>query len=64
VPPLLANHLAGTRIAFEAYGIDKSYAQVLYSFWVASPHLGVVQLALLIVAWTHGCIGIRFWFRL
>jgi adenylate cyclase len=64
VPPLLANHLAGTRIAFAAYGIDKGYAQVLYNFWVAAPHLGVVQLVLLIVAWAHGCMGIRFWFRL
>lgn len=64
VPPLLATHLAGTRIAFAAYGVDRGYAQVLYSFWVTSPHLGVVQLVLLIVAWTHGCMGIRFWFRL
>jgi adenylate cyclase len=64
VPPLLVNHLAGTRIAFAAYGIDKGYAQVLYSFWVTSPHLGLMQVVLLIVAWTHGCLGIRFWFRL
>jgi adenylate cyclase len=64
VPPLLASHLAGTRIAFAAYGIDKGYAQVLYSLWVASPRMGVVQLALLIVAWAHGAMGIRFWFRL
>jgi adenylate cyclase len=64
VPPLLANHLAGTRIAFAAYGIDKGYAQVVYSFWVTSPHLGLLQIVLLIVAWTHGCLGIRFWFRL
>jgi adenylate cyclase len=64
VPPLLVSHLVGTRIAFAAYGLDKGYAQVLYAFWVASPYLGLVQIALLIVAWTHGCMGIRFWFRL
>ena len=64
VPPLLATHLAGTRIAFAAYGIDKGYAQVLYTFWVTSPYTGLVQIVLLIVAWTHGCLGIRFWFRL
>jgi adenylate cyclase len=63
VPPLLVTHLAGTRIAFAAYGIDKGYAQVLYSFWVFSPYVWL-QLALVIVAWTHGCIGIWFWFRL
>jgi adenylate cyclase len=64
VPPLLASHLIGTRIAFAAFGIDKGYAQVLYSFWVTSAQAGLVQLLLLIVAWTHGCIGIGFWFRL
>jgi adenylate cyclase len=64
VPPLLATHLAGTRIAFAAYGIDKGYAQVLYSFWVSSPYIWIIQQALVIVAWTHGCIGIWFWFRL
>jgi adenylate cyclase len=64
VPPLLVTHLVGTRIAFAAYGIDKGYAQVLYSFWVLSPYICMVQQALVIVAWTHGCIGIWFWFRL
>lgn len=64
VPPLLVTHLAGTRIAFAAYGIDKGYAQVLYSFWVLSPYICMVQQALVIVAWAHGCIGIWFWFRL
>jgi adenylate cyclase len=64
VPPLLANHLAVTRIAFAEFGVNKGYAQELYSFWIASPGLGAVQLTLLIVAWTHGCFGIAFWLRL
>src|SRR5271163_4691430 len=40
VPPLLANHLAVTRIAFASFGLNKGYAQELYSFWIASPPLG------------------------
>ena len=64
VPPLLANHLAATRIAFSTFDLNKGYAQELYSFWIASPFLGKAQLTLLIVAWTHGCIGIYFWLRL
>jgi adenylate cyclase len=44
--------------------LEKGYAQELYSFWIASPALGWVQLALLVVAWTHGCFGIAFWLRL
>jgi adenylate cyclase len=64
VPPLLANHLAGTRLAFGTFGLTKGYAQEFYSFWIAAPFFGWVQLALLIVAWTHGCLGLFFWLRL
>lgn len=64
VPPLLANHLAVTRVAFSEFGLNKGYAQELYSFWIASPALGDIQLALLVVAWLHGCLGITFWLRL
>ncbi|GAB3630292.1 adenylate/guanylate cyclase domain-containing protein [Pandoraea terrae] len=64
IPPLLANHLANTRIAFAAFGLNKGYAQLLYSFWIASPFFGRVQLMLLVVAWLHACYGIWFWLRL
>ena len=63
VPPLLANHLAVTRIAFAEFGVNKGYAQELYSFWIASPALGWIQLTLLVVAWLHACLGIAFWLR-
>jgi adenylate cyclase len=64
IPPLLANHLAVTRIAFSQFGLNKGYAQELYSFWIASPALGWLQLTLLIIAWLHGCLGLYFWLRL
>jgi adenylate cyclase len=64
VPPLLANHLAATRIAFATFDLNKGYAQELYSFWIASLFFGRVQITLLIVAWTHGCLGLHFWLRL
>ena len=63
IPPLLANHLAVTRIAFAEFDLTKGYAQELYSFWIASPALGWIQLTLLVVAWLHGCLGIAFWLR-
>ena len=44
--------------------LDKGYAQELYGFWVAAPVLGAVQAAALVVAWTHGCLGLYFWLRL
>ncbi len=64
IPPLLANHLVSGRIGLAAFGIDKGYAQELYSFWIAAPWFGQVQLTLLVVAWLHGCFGIYFWLRL
>ena len=64
IPPLLANRLASTRIAFAAFGLNKGYAQVLYSLWISAPFFGGVQLVLLVVAWLHGCYGIYFWLRL
>ena len=64
IPPLLAHHLIVTRIDYTLFGVVKGYSQELYSFWVASPFWGVVQVTLLIVVWTHGCIGIYYWLRL
>jgi adenylate cyclase len=64
IPLLLMNHLFATRIALAQFGLQKGYAQELYSFWVASPKLGVLQLSVLIVAWIHGCIGVYLWLRL
>ncbi|CAN0626809.1 Adenylate/guanylate cyclase domain-containing protein [Burkholderia multivorans] len=64
IPPLLANHVVNTRVAFAEFGLNKGYAQVLYSFWIDSPFFGRVQLMLLLVAWLHGCYGVWFWLRL
>jgi adenylate cyclase len=64
IPLLLMNHLYATRIALTQFGLQKGYAQELYSFWVAAPDLGVLQVSVLVVAWIHGCIGIYLWLRL
>ncbi|HEY4040375.1 MAG TPA: adenylate/guanylate cyclase domain-containing protein [Rhodopila sp.] len=64
IPFLLMNHLYATRIALVQYGLEKGYAQELYSFWVAWAGYGVLQVSVLIVAWIHGCIGVYLWLRL
>jgi adenylate cyclase len=64
IPALLCAHLIGERLGVTLYGLQRSYAQALYNFWVARPDLGVMQAMLLLVAWIHGCIGIYFWLRL
>ncbi|WP_293949522.1 adenylate/guanylate cyclase domain-containing protein [Sneathiella sp.] len=64
IPPLLILHVIGTRITHEVYGLDDSYRYVLYSIWVATPLLGLLQSIGLVVAWLHGCLGLHFWLRL
>ena len=64
IPALMCAHLIGERLGATLYGLERSYAQALYNFWVARPDLGVMQTVLLLVAWIHGCIGIYFWLRL
>jgi adenylate cyclase len=64
IPALLIHHLVVTRLALAIYGLEKGYAQELYSFRVASPEIGWLQLSVLVVAWTHGCLGVYFWLRL
>ena len=64
IPALMCTHLIGERLGVTLYGLQRSYAQALYNFWVVRPDLGVLQTVLLLVAWIHGCIGVYFWLRL
>jgi adenylate cyclase len=64
IPLVLLVHISNTRIALAVTGFAKNYAQELYFFWVGSPVGGIEQVLMLLVAWTHGCIGIFFWLRL
>jgi adenylate cyclase len=63
VPPLLAYHLAGTRIANAIFGTDDLYARAILNYFVQDHWAGGRQLALFCIAWIHGCIGIHFWLR-
>ncbi len=63
IPPLLTAHIVGNRLAQEMFGVTVSYARILTVFWVASPWRGALQTALLVIAWTHGCMGVHFWLR-
>lgn len=64
VPLLLVNHAVGTRGASTLTEYEDSYTMVVLLFWELKPELGVLQALLVIVAWTHGCIGIHFWLRM
>ncbi len=64
IPPLLILHYIGTLIIEQFYGVNPNYAWMLLIYWKGDIPTGVRQLAVLVIAWTHGCLGIYFWLRL
>ncbi|WP_456749942.1 MULTISPECIES: adenylate/guanylate cyclase domain-containing protein [unclassified Bradyrhizobium] len=64
VPMLIVAHVVGVRLGQTLYGHEKLYPQELYTFFIASPDRLWVMLAVLVIAWVHGCIGLYFWLRL
>jgi adenylate cyclase len=64
IPPLLATHFAGTRLAYEWYGVEDLYAKTVLALWHTTPANGIRQALLIAIAWTHGCIGLFFSLRL
>ncbi len=64
IPPLLIDHIIGTRGLHQEGGIDDGYTYVTYVLWTLAPWKGVEQMAVITVAWLHGCIGLHFWLRL
>jgi adenylate cyclase len=61
---LLAAHFAGTRYVISALGGHVDYSVVLYGLWFSDPIGGVAQALLVVIAWSHGCIGIAYNLRL
>jgi adenylate cyclase len=64
IPPLLWEHLVGTRIASSLAGSSDDYAHILAILWSLQPEAGLRQVATLAIAWLHGCIGLHYWLRL
>jgi adenylate cyclase len=64
IPALIISHITGVRLGPALYGQEKLYPQVLYAYWVASPHRAWSMTATVLVAWIHGCIGLHFWLRI
>ena len=64
IPVLLVNHAVGTRGASTLTAYEDSYTMLVLLFWELRPDLGLLQALLVVVAWTHGCIGIHYWLRL
>jgi adenylate cyclase len=64
IPALIITHVAGVRLGQALYGHEKLYPQVFFAFWIVWPYKMWLMFAVLIIAWTHGCIGLYFWLRM
>jgi adenylate cyclase len=60
IPLLVLEHVLGTRYASSMLGTDDSYPTILHILWTKKAY---TQTALVLVAWTHGVIGIHYVFR-
>jgi adenylate cyclase len=64
IPLLLARHFLATQLSAWLYGTDLTYTLVVLNLWYMTPAYGFVQVVLLVAAWTHAAIGLRFWLRI
>lgn len=64
LPAMLANHVCVTRVSYALFNLNKGYVAELNALWVATPAWGWLQIGVLVVAWTHACIGLFFLLRL
>jgi adenylate cyclase len=64
IPFLIIAHIVGVRLGQTLYGHEKLYPQELYLFFVSAGQRLWLMLAVLVIAWVHGCIGLYFWLRL
>jgi adenylate cyclase len=64
IPMLIMAHIIGVRLGQTLFGHQKRYPQELFLFWVSSHTRLWLMLAVLVIAWVHGCIGLYFWLRM
>jgi ferredoxin len=61
IPFLLFPHIVNTRIAHAVFGVNDTYLYELVRLW---PDRAVLQSLLLLLVWSHGCVGLHYWLRL
>jgi adenylate cyclase len=64
VPALVIAHIIGVRLGQTLFGHEKLYPQVLFVYWIWEPWRVWMMLAVMTIAWVHGCIGLYFWLRM
>jgi len=63
MPFMLIPHIFGTRVLADTYEVRATYDYVVVGMWVQHPVSAAVQALLLVIAWTHGCMGVRWWLQ-
>ena len=64
IPALVAAHVIGVKLGQMLYGQTKLYPQLFYAYWVVRSYRIWLMLAVLVIAWIHGSIGLYFWLRM
>lgn len=59
IPLLLVTHIIFTRAAHEIFDVNDRYEYLIGLIWGSSSARN--QSLLLLIVWTHGCIGLHFW---
>jgi adenylate cyclase len=64
IPALVITHIVGVRLGHTLFGHEKLYPQVFFAYWIVWPYKAWLMLAVMTIAWIHGCIGLYFWLRM
>jgi adenylate cyclase len=64
IPMLIIAHVIGIRLGQTLYGHERLYPQILFLYWIWAPWRIPMMLAVMTVAWFHGCIGLYLWLRM
>jgi adenylate cyclase len=65
IPAMIITHVIGVRLGYSLYGHEILYPQVFFAYWIAWPPSKMwMMFAVLVISWTHGCIGLHFWLRM
>src|SRR5437764_11201345 len=61
IPAMIITHVIGVRLGYSLYGHDLLYPQVFFAYWISWPPLKMWMLfAVLVISWSHCCIGLYF----
>lgn len=61
--PLLFHHFAAGRYVYSAFDVRRVYDSTLTVYFAFVPFWGWRQVTVLLIAWTHGCLGVHYWLR-